>query len=610
MLLLFLLLAAIVTVPLTGGSLRALAELRFRHTWLLVAALATQVWLIARPGPQTVLLTTLELGAYPLGVAFLWVNRDIPGFKVIALGAAMNFAAIAANGGIMPAADHAVALAGLPTDWGGLYANSAPIPHPSLLVLGDIFAVPSNFPFANVFSIGDLVVVLGAGIGVHRIAAGGRRPRASSARVLANGTLLRLAGGTALANLGAWGYSFFVGVVLAAGSDDPSDAVRSIGLLLLIQLAASALAGATVAGPLGDRASRRTVMLCAHAGRAVAVGSLAIVGQSDAALVAVAAVLGALGAVHRASLLASVPDVVDEADTPAAIAVVNATTALPILVAPALAGYLVRTVSPTAFFVGYACALLAGAGLVWSARSMDADPSPAGTTFLDDLRLGWRTSLADPVVRGLLAVSAMAFIAVAWGGPIAPLLVREALVRGEPLSGVGSGLVLITGTVGIGMLLGSLAAPGTLRRWVPQRLILVALLALASSVLLMSRTSELPALLLAWLFTGFAASLALVAVDALLLARRPDSARARKVAAVGAVADLALLPALLAVGPLGAWLAGPTIVAIAGWLILVAALGVLVLLPEPGSLPLPLRGTESDDSPAERDEVDLGSTPR
>jgi MFS family permease len=607
MLLLLFLLTAIVTVPLTGGSLRALADLRFRHTWLLVAALGTQVWLIARPGPQTVLLTTLELGAYPLGVAFLWVNRDIPGFKIIALGAAMNFAAIAANGGIMPAADHAVALAGLPTDWGGLYANSAAIPHPSLLVLGDIFAVPSSLPYANVFSIGDLVVVIGAGIGVHRIAAGDHRSRASSARVLANGTLLRLAGGNALANLGAWGYSFFAGVVLAAGPGDPSDTVRSIGLLLLVQLAASALAGATVAGPLGDRASRRTVMLCAHAGRAVAVGSLAVVGHSDAALVAVAAVLGALSAVHRASLLASVPDVVDEADTPAAIAVVNATTQLPILVGPALAGYLVRTASPIVFFVGYACALLAGAGLVWSVRSLDADPSRTGRTFLDDLRLGWRTSLVDPVVRGLLALSAMAFLAVAWGGPIAPLLVREALVRGEPLSGLGSGLVLIAGTVGIGMLLGSLAAPGTLRRWVPQRLILVALLALASSVLLMSRTSELPALLLAWLFTGFAASLAVVAVDSLLLARRPDSARGRKVAAVGAAADLALLPALLAVGPLGAWLAAPTVVAIAGWLILVAALGVLVLLPEPGSPPLPLRGNESGDSPADRDEADLGS---
>ena len=100
---------------------------------------------------------------------------------------------------------------------------------------------------------------------------------------------------------------------------------------------------------------------------------------------------------------------------------------------------------------------------------------------------------------------------------------------------------------------------------------------------------------------------ALVAVDALLLARRPDSARARKVAAVGAAADLALLPALLAVGPLFSWLAAPTIVAIAGWLILVAALGVLVLLPEPGSPPLPLPGSESGYSPAERDQADLGS---
>lgn len=604
MLLLFFLLAAIVTVPLTGGNLRALAELRFRHTWLLVAALGTQVWLIARPGPQTVLLTTLELGAYPLGMAFLWANRDIPGFKVIALGAGMNFAAIAANGGIMPAADHAVALAGLPTDWGGLYANSAPISHPSLLVFGDIFAVPSNLPFANVFSIGDLVVVLGAGIGVHRIADRGRPSRASSSsRVLANGTLLRLAGGNAIANLGGWGYVFFVGVMLAARSGGPSEAVRFIGLLLLVQLAASALAGATVAGPLSDRASPRTVMLCTHAGRAVAVGSLAVVSQSDAALVAVAAVLGALGAVHRASLLASVPSFVDEVDTPAAVAVVNATTQLPILVAPALAGYLVETVSPAVFLLGYACTLVAGAGLVWSARSADAERTGTETTFLADLRLGWRTSLADPVVRGLLAVAAVSFIGVSWGGPIALLVVREALVRGEPLSRLGSGLTLVTGTVGIGMLLGSLAAPGALRRWIPQRLILVALLALAFSVLLMSRTSELPAMLLAWLFTGFAASLALVAVDTLLLARRPDSTRGRKVAAIGAVADLALVPALLAIGPLRTWLTAPTIVAIAGWVILVAALCVLVLLPEPGSPPLPPRGSESSGSLVKQDEL-------
>ena len=31
--------------------------------------------------------------------------------------------------------------------------------------------------------------------------------------------------------------------------------------------------------------------------------------------------------------------------------------------------------------------------------------------------------------------------------------------------------------------------------------------------------------------------------------------------------------------------------------------------PEPGSPPLPLRGSESGDSPAERDEADLGSRP-
>jgi hypothetical protein len=104
-------------------------------------------------------------------------------------------------------------------------------------------------------------------------------------------------------------------------------------------------------------------------------------------------------------------------------------------------------------------------------------------------------------------------------------------------------------------------------------------------------------------FAGFAASLALVAIDALLLARRPDSVRGRKVAIVGAAADLSLVPALLAVGPLRTWLAAPTMVAIAGWLILIGALCVLVFLPEPGSPPLPLRGSESSGSLAKQDEL-------
>jgi Family of unknown function (DUF5317) len=149
-------------VPLLGGDLRRLAQLRMRHGWLLLAALGTQAWLIARPGPQTLLLTALELGAYPLALAFLYVNRRISGALLIGVGAACNFVAIVVNGGIMPAARGALILAGRPLDYHGLYANSAALVHPRLLFLGDVFAVPASVPFANTFSAGDVLIVAGA----------------------------------------------------------------------------------------------------------------------------------------------------------------------------------------------------------------------------------------------------------------------------------------------------------------------------------------------------------------------------------------------------------------------------------------------------------------
>jgi hypothetical protein len=158
--------AAMLLTPILGGDLRRLERIRVRHGWLLVVALGTQVWLIARPGPQTPFLTILELAAYPLALAFLFLNSDIPGAWFVAIGAASNFLAIAVNGGVMPAARGAVVLAGRPLDYHGVYANSAPIAHPHLLFLGDVFAIPAGVPLANTFSVGDIVIAAGVVVAI------------------------------------------------------------------------------------------------------------------------------------------------------------------------------------------------------------------------------------------------------------------------------------------------------------------------------------------------------------------------------------------------------------------------------------------------------------
>jgi len=100
-------------------------------------------------------------------------NWRLPGLKLVAAGAISNLVAIVANGGYMPADPAALAQAGLgPTNG---YSNSIVTNRPALAPLTDIFGMPDWLPFANVFSIGD--VLIAAGI-VLAIAAGMARPSA------------------------------------------------------------------------------------------------------------------------------------------------------------------------------------------------------------------------------------------------------------------------------------------------------------------------------------------------------------------------------------------------------------------------------------------------
>jgi hypothetical protein len=168
---------AVAAVPLFGGRLRALSDLRFRAPWLLFAALGILGALLAFPGEENGVRTGLYLATYPLGVAFVVLNRRVPGLWIVGLGALLNFVVIAANGGVMPASAQAMRTAGLVTE-PGVYANSAILAHPKLAFLGDVFALPRSLPLANVYSIGDLIIVFGAAYTVHRVSGsrlGGRR---------------------------------------------------------------------------------------------------------------------------------------------------------------------------------------------------------------------------------------------------------------------------------------------------------------------------------------------------------------------------------------------------------------------------------------------------
>src|SRR5829696_5120344 len=147
------LLICLISVPVMRGRLGALAEVRLRAGWLLAVAIGAQIVIISvLPGGSERLHTWVHLGSYALLAAYV----------------AVNLAAIAANGGIMPADPDALAAAGLRLD-AGEFSNSSALARPRLAFLGDVFHVPASWPVSNVFSVGDVVLVLGALLALHTI---------------------------------------------------------------------------------------------------------------------------------------------------------------------------------------------------------------------------------------------------------------------------------------------------------------------------------------------------------------------------------------------------------------------------------------------------------
>ncbi len=173
MLLALALLAAFASVPLAGGRLGALAQVTFRAPGLLLGALGVQILITSVvAGGDTRLHDLLHLATYAVAAAWVVLNRHVPGMLLLGLGGALNLCAIAANGGVMPADPAALRSAGVVVE-PGEFNNSAAVADPRLSWLGDVFATPSWFPGANVFSVGDVVIVLAALWAVHRI--GGSR---------------------------------------------------------------------------------------------------------------------------------------------------------------------------------------------------------------------------------------------------------------------------------------------------------------------------------------------------------------------------------------------------------------------------------------------------
>ncbi len=166
-------LVLLITVPLAGGKLSRLECVRVRWIGLAAVAFAIQVvMVVVVPDGDTALHRILHLATYALAAACLLRNLDLRFLWVVGVGGLLNLIAIAANGGVMPASRGALETAGLEVR-GGEFANSDVVEGAHVAFLGDVFAVPAGWPGANVFSLGDVVMLVGVFLALHA-AAGSR----------------------------------------------------------------------------------------------------------------------------------------------------------------------------------------------------------------------------------------------------------------------------------------------------------------------------------------------------------------------------------------------------------------------------------------------------
>lgn len=177
MILISIIAAGILIGLIRGGRFRGLADLRLRRTWLPVALFTLQAVLVRsslRELGWGLFVTPLVVTAtYVALVGFLVVNRSRPGIKFALAGGLLNLAVITANGGYMPVTVEALERSGhqdriIFHEDQAFVAGSRDVvlelDETRLWPLSEILGIPEGFPFAENFSVGDILIAVGVGI--------------------------------------------------------------------------------------------------------------------------------------------------------------------------------------------------------------------------------------------------------------------------------------------------------------------------------------------------------------------------------------------------------------------------------------------------------------
>jgi MFS family permease len=369
--------------------------------------------------------------------------------------------------------------------------------------------------------------------------------------------------------------------------------------VLIVEFLPTIVIGLTL-GPLLDRLSRRGLMVGADVVRAGVFAALPFV-SSPSAIIALAAVAGVANGFFRPALYAGLPNLVPEEELPRANALIRAVENVSWALGPPLGGIVTAVWGPSAAYGINAVSFLVSALLLAQIPARLLQSATAiSRGHWHDVGDGLRAVRKS---RALVAVLITWSLAMVGFGVVN---VGEIFLAKNTFGSGNFGYGVLYGTVGIGLVVGTLASAGILERF---QISVVYGLSLALMGLAFFLAAISPNI---WVAAAIAAIGGIgngVAVGCnLLLVQRgaPDEVRGRALTVVmGAnyvVLGLSMAvagPLLDAVGARWAWGGAGIVVIVAGLLgtVLTAGIDVRASAPSPGSRPGPPPQAPVDSAP-------------
>ncbi|MEI2264956.1 MFS transporter [Erwinia sp. CGal63] len=302
---------------------------------------------------------------------------------------------------------------------------------------------------------------------------------------------------TVVSNIGSWMNDVGVNWTMLTLSADPLN-------VALVQAASSLpmFLFALPSGVLADIIDRRKYLLFSQLWVFIAAAGLTVLsftGQVTPLMLLIAAFLMSAGAAMSSPpFQAIVPDLVKKEELGAAVALNSLGINISRAIGPALGGLILSFAGPWMVFLLNA---LSVSGVAWVLYRWKAEPNVQRLPpehFFSAVRAGLRYVHAAPVLRNVLVRTAAFFVFGSAGWALLPLVARRELHLGPG----GYGIMLAF--IGVGAICGAILLPRLRQRFNPDRLMTLASLMFAATMLALAFIRHFWLLNACEFFTGFA----------------------------------------------------------------------------------------------------------